>query len=288
MAPQTNVPDREPSIITDLGHRQHALYVLKSQRQSNNSNQDNNGLSLKEQLRLATIPVPSFGGPQGSGFIPIGQLIELINESSIQQTFRRSNSGLRLSKKNAPSKKTKLPSEAVRKICGSDQSREPSTSEKDLHPINIFRKIFAILVLIDKPRYIEKFIEDGICDAHLPLGIYNTRTILSKSWLCRNDTSTAVRLRCSEKWSNNSIRQFYKSQWIVLSPFFKLEDDGKPRHLKVPNDAVLPFESIEHAGKGGFGDVYKIRIHPDHHNFSSSEVRGADTLSCSHLLPLLV
>lgn len=124
-----------------------------------------------------------------------------------------------------------------------------------------YKQIFAVLLFIGQPSRIWSFVDQQVSDADLPLGpgndILGLRRNLPRKCLI---------------WPRDRSR-FLKCQWWVLAPFFWGLDGRKFSHLKAPKDLVIPFTSWEDTGReGGFGRVYKAKIHPHHHNFDRTKV----------------
>jgi hypothetical protein len=165
--------------------------------------------------------------------------------------------------------------EYARKIC-----EETEFEDNGIRKIKCFRKIFVILVLIEKTPAIIKFLDKGVNDSDLPLekverkherGAYDLR-------LSRNPNK---RLKCfSKQWNQLHIRNFEEFQWTTLSPFFGKGGHKQVKHYPLQDQVILPFIEVETRKdristyralefEGGFGRVFKVDIHPDHHNFES-------------------
>ena len=163
----------------------------------------------------------------------------------------------------------------AKKIC-----EETEFEDNGIQKTKCFRKIFVILVLIEKTPAIIKFLEKGVNDSDLPLekverphekGAYDLR-------LSRNLNK---RLKCfSKTWNQLHIRNFEELQWTTLSPFFGKGGHKEVKHYPLQDQVVLPFiEVVSRKDRtstyrtlefeGGFGRVFKVHIHPDHHNFDS-------------------
>ncbi|KAF7540978.1 hypothetical protein G7054_g965 [Neopestalotiopsis clavispora] len=129
-----------------------------------------------------------------------------------------------------------------------------------------FRKIFITLVIIAKPESIVEFIDEGVNDLELPLTLeldidQHHGTLKAKK--------LPEILNCCEGWSPLNIHNFHDYQWTTLAPFFgeKDKDEDAPHYI-LPDQITLPFtEHTAIAKRGGFGQVYKTRIHTQHHNF---------------------
>ena len=113
-------------------------------------------------------------------------------------------------------------------------------------------KVFCILVLIKQVCQIQKFMQYdhyGInkVDHQLPFTRHQLQEILQKSSL---ETS------------------FFEKQWEFTAPTFS--GQIVPRVLNPWT--VLPYTSDVEVAKGGYGNVYKISIHPSYHPASHPTV----------------
>ncbi|KAH6663157.1 kinase-like domain-containing protein [Halenospora varia] len=135
------------------------------------------------------------------------------------------------------------------------------------------RKIFAILGLIEQCEDIVDFIEGGLYDSDLPF-ILSDKGHEGRPQLCRkgkNGKHEPIKFR--NKWKIPVHESFENNQWQLLAPYFQLltESDRKVRHYPLANQITLPFieddEVKPGAGhEGGFGDVWRVKIHSAHHN----------------------
>lgn len=160
------------------------------------------------------------------------------------------------------------------RICGtnSDQSEERQS----------FKKVFAILVLCEKPKAIPKFLEEEVSDQDLPLDKFTSSETSSNIFkLVRNGQS--AELECFQGWTDTAVWRFEEWQWTTLAPSFRRSEDRHVEHSVFEDQIALPFiqDSRFPADRspyqrlefdGGFSNVFKVRIHPDHHNFCKSGV----------------
>ncbi|KAF2630599.1 kinase-like protein [Macroventuria anomochaeta] len=122
--------------------------------------------------------------------------------------------------------------------------------------------ILIVLCLMDRPTKIRLFVDSGICDADLPLvecpcptGAIGAKVLRSKG----NTQRPYMRFK-----KPADTEDFLKKQWSVLAWRFP-EFDGVVSHKDLEDGMILPYLSHKHVSrKGGFGDVYKVEIHPDH------------------------
>jgi hypothetical protein len=147
----------------------------------------------------------------------------------------------------------------------------PSSSTKTTR-----RKILAILALIKKVEKIVDFIEEDLYDSDLPF-ILSNGTIPGSRQLDRkgkNRKPEAIQL--FNKWEVHELESFEHNQWHLLAPYFHLstKEDPKVLHYNLERRIILPFaedNEVKHEG-GGFGDVWKVTMHPAHHNYCHDSV----------------
>lgn len=143
-----------------------------------------------------------------------------------------------------------------------------------------FKKIFTILVMIEETSSILKFLQEDINDINLPLENHPWGRNSSLYDLRRGGTNTE-KLECFKSWTQFKIEAFYEWQWATISPFFHKGFRKDVKHFLLHDSVILPFmpdgsqedEIRSRAGiKGGFGRVFRVTIHPEHHNFTLSKV----------------
>ncbi|KAJ3538688.1 hypothetical protein NM208_g5802 [Fusarium decemcellulare] len=211
------------------------------------------------QRRLCKAVVQTGIKGERRGFLPNSDLERLINETSVtKELCKRSFRKLWHS-----SSQTDIEARA-RQICGI--SHRSTTPNDNRGPgTRSFKKIFAILLLIDRKSKIMNFVNEGVCDTDLPLH----KVDLNKRKhfrLARKDRDAT--LNCFLGWKRNETVQFEEKQWTFLAPFFARGNENSLVRYNVPNDAILPFTSytpIE--SHGGLNKVFKAQIHPSHYDF---------------------
>jgi hypothetical protein len=114
------------------------------------------------------------------------------------------------------------------------------------------RKLFIITcVSCDKSvKYVKVMLENGLTDKNLPLGENDFGSLSEKGSFVENFMGAQKRF--------NTVR-FHENDFIKL-------DDDLSDYFSVP----IHFEDIpaNFKGKGAFGEVYKVKIHPDQRSFS--------------------
>lgn len=269
----------EPSEITDHGNRQSEVVSYSSwtpvklaRANSSTITWDASDSELQRLLYDAIFRNPS--ADQWFKFLPNGQLPSLVHTASVEVELKYIERSIRrrLQLWRRPRHSEKSIKAEARTICGGTHwvptVSASSNDIKDGVPKS-FRKIFAILLLIEHPLKIRRFIEEGVCDSDLPfqkIPLGKRRTPFE----LRRRTFSDQSLRCFQGWKFGPLDMFYKYQWNVLAPSFA---SGEEKLVKFPSDLILPFTSMRSTGlRGGFGEVFMVDIHPDHHNFEMSEV----------------
>lgn len=180
----------------------------------------------------------------------------------------------------------------ARRICG---EHENTSKVAEAPPALSFRKIFAILVLLEMPREIVGFLKTRVSDADLPL---TGREVSGEFKLFRRKASKKMEgpgsqalertlkrpLKCFRRWTPNRRREFEHKQWTVLAPYFTRNEEPSRNvcHYRLHKETILPFTLWEEVGHGGgFGQVFKVDMHSSHHSFDIPEVGR-----CIHFNPL--
>lgn len=146
------------------------------------------------------------------------------------------------------------------------------------------RKIFSLLVLIDKVSDICQFIKEDVTDFDLPLcKVPYEGTNIFQLARRGEPSSQGGPLQCFDGWRPLEVWTFEEWQWTALAPFFHLGTNKAVQHFIFPDQVPLPFTADSRCGEnfnaiqGGFSTVFKVDIHPAHYNSSSSEVRFGAT-----------
>ena len=120
-------------------------------------------------------------------------------------------------------------------------------------------KLFAILTAIGDPGSITRFIQADQY-IHDPL-----------------DSKLPLKEEDLPRYFSNPDKgkSFLYKQWKFLIPVFS--DHHACRHLD--DRTILPFLERKIIGRGGFSEVYKVRIDRSHHNLSSPQTEVSDMLN---------
>ncbi|KAI8951209.1 hypothetical protein F4801DRAFT_578749 [Xylaria longipes] len=213
-------------------------------------------------------------GDLKAGFIPEEQLVRILNEIAISHELAKIERSLI---KRMKFWRTARSAEDIKRdadvICGRPSSSIVSDGN-DRETPRCFRKIFAILLLVERPGAIRRFVREGVCDANLPLVKVpignNTKTF---SLRIERDNKH-ISLKCFEGWQRRTLELFEETQWKVIAPFF--DSDSPHSVMQLDDGIVLPFTYWEHLRTGSQGNIFKVRIHRDHHNFNDYEENHED------------
>ncbi|KAI8711014.1 Protein kinase domain-containing protein [Fusarium sp. LHS14.1] len=197
-------------------------------------------------LDSETVQNKLLGGLIGSrfdrlGFIPRGHVERVVNEQAVMHELKL-------------------------KDCLHPDAREGGIQHRANEIIKRYKKIFAILLLVQEAGSIVDFLKDGISDNDLPFRRRESHIPIQSWGLYPREGN--LPLNAFEKWSTAKRQEFLEWQWVILAPFFSRKKDGKPMISMLPDEAHLPFVrtvDVDNFG-GGFGSISRIFIHPDHHD----------------------
>jgi len=212
-------------------------------------------------------------GDERMGFIPCRRLEDLINVQNVQEQLLH-NESTKAKSVNwlvevFTSTEGGLKHRDARRICGLPRSSRSHSAS--LKPPKCYSKIFTILMLIQKPGRISRFVEEEVCDADLPLVKLKRRKPLKPFRLARI-SNTPKKLKCFKGWKLATIMDFWEKQWCVVVPrFTRCPNTSYLRLLRFEAGTILPFHDGRHIHYSGGADIYETAIHPDHHDFCDEE-----------------
>jgi len=126
-----------------------------------------------------------------------------------------------------------------------------------------YRKIFATLVMASQPSAILEFVRCRVDDRRLPLPYRARDEIVGMT----NDQETQLHSLFTALEANTA-EEFLKWQHVINPPQLQLAwncaTQERP-HASFHEQAVLPFTHVEQSNSGGYGTIFRVRIHPDHH-----------------------
>jgi hypothetical protein len=224
---------------------------------------------LVDQLVVALVKAPC----TNHEFIPKGKLDKLVTQDSVtRELSRKEYLGSKIRHRTwRPAGDFYIGSSSDRTHATcvqweSIQSFTPSTA------IESFQQVFAILMLIGRPKRIWSFVKEGVCDADLPL-LKKRQDPAGGIYELRRRVDLAPPLRCLKK--PNEISWFVAYQWCVLAPSFGPSDKHRVPHGEALKGQILPFVHWENRSRqGGSAEIHKAEVHPDHHDFDKNEASG--------------
>jgi hypothetical protein len=216
---------------------------------------------LADELMKARLSARSSEG-QSAWFVPKKELRRIINRDAVRLELIR-----QLRPSNTSSKKIKS---YAKRVCQDVQIQE---YRQDRTGNETFRKLFALLVLMDFSSSIIRCLEDehGFSDQDLPLTLQRREDGLPE--LFRRGDNVRKPIECFKSWSSVNLETFHRIQWWLLAPFFLPDEDGIVKHYILQNEHILPYISPNLKEEqpvdkmGGFGEILMVHIHPDYHEF---------------------
>lgn len=138
-------------------------------------------------------------------------------------------------------------------------------------------KIFAILLLIEKPEHIIHFYLKKVINHDLPLKRTNENGADFRL-VRENDLGDVQRGVDSantglfDEWKSSEIRQFDDCQWYMIAPCIDISHhEANLSYVYFHERTIFPFTRYDPClGSVHSPNVYKARIHPAHHNLSRS------------------
>lgn len=234
---------------------------------------------LRQRLKAACIR-----NLDGRSFIPFDRIYELITRETVTEELQRVAQHT-----DKPVALIRPIHQIAKDVCPADGDRTVhAQGEDDVPESRSRRKIFGVLVSMDMPASIEVFLDNNIFDVDLPLRITRHESTTQMTLSSGSKAKEIGRfLGGYNEFSCKSVEEFIDRQWEFIAPFFapRLSEvlDSIP-HYKLPRESILPWVDDDQSGdilshEGGFGEVYRVRIHPSHHHFrDNSQV-------CVHCTP---
>ncbi|KAK8092226.1 CMGC/DYRK protein kinase [Apiospora kogelbergensis] len=187
-----------------------------------------------EELQNTSISNQTWNEPGHNEYLPLNALEALFCKQSINSIIRESS----IKDMSPDELKSK-----VRMIYRIDTNgSRPSR-----------RRILVVLTMMNRVKYIDKFIEHGVWDTDLPI----EQSKMRFSDLFRY-------------WDSNDKILLTEYQNRISIPFFDFRHDKLP-YYHFNDEIRLPWVEYKRKSVGGTGMVHKIMIHPSHHNFVSDK-----------------
>ncbi|KAK3365888.1 kinase-like domain-containing protein [Lasiosphaeria ovina] len=257
---------------TKAGAAVNALDVLKPPRQYNQGVINQGTTSSSPQLEVDNDTNPEIKIRRAydkskineTDFLPIDKLQEFTTTSAIRQILQRT----------FPDDPDHEINELTRAVFGHEQGGEALDGQQ--RRLFSRKRIFVLLALCQHIPSIKSFIENGVCDSHLPLLSSSGSSVtvedrVKMPFYIKQDSDTPCEVACFDGWPIKDKEWWEKYQYVVLVPFFCHGPD-RLNFYPFQADTILPFtEFSKEMIEGGQASVGKITIHPAHHNFKRNE-----------------
>jgi hypothetical protein len=180
----------------------------------------------------------------------------------------------------------------VSSYVGIGSRAKPPSSDLPRRVTEHAKKIFAALLLMDKPEAIHGLLNEGLTDDHLPLArCPESESVISSTNATYPDPREGEKAMtfAFQGWADTSINDFLRDkQWLLLAPVLEANGQLSQLHQHCP----LPFVKGEEIGGGAAGIVHRAWVHKAHQRglevSAPTFVLNYVTLNCETLLNLLV
>ncbi|RYP06558.1 hypothetical protein DL765_009436 [Monosporascus sp. GIB2] len=190
-------------------------------------------------------------------WLPIDRLFDLVNPVHVRQELSQTYSSRKLS-----------PAEVERytgMVCSHISYDDENTGRKLKSSC---RCIFAILALMNRLYDAPAFLESGLSDRDLPLRVKKDPN--TQRYKFYSHDKPIATLPTADVWYSATFDTFMMYQSYMLSPFFDLKSKNDVPFHDLGDDVALPFIEdyfSERRQQGHHGTVWRVKIHPAHHNF---------------------
>ncbi|KAJ0417850.1 kinase-like domain-containing protein [Aspergillus carlsbadensis] len=164
----------------------------------------------------------------------------------------------------------RLVKEHVRDVLANDLKIEPARVEHYARIISQDApRLFAIFVEAKKEDHIIQILNEDIRDPDLPFVKITSVDGLSLTLVTKRGTP----INTFKTWEPKMLENFEIKQHRALSPVF-----SRHQHYELGEHDILPFVTNYAESNswpkvaGGFGEVYPVRIHRDHHLFGPDDL----------------
>jgi len=223
-------------------------------------------LSLSAEIRAARVPA-TWPRDRRDRFLPIDKLDKILTQERVRQELESN-----LEQSGAMPEDLDYLTKQVYNIASFPKDSKPDALKTTR------KKLFAILVMMERVPIIRDFIDGGIFDCHLPFLPGPDEDLCRK---LGDGTLAPVISPSTEQgsaWGPPQTDLFLEYQWQMLAPYFKMCCEKEPKVLDyiLENKRVLPFfedddPNVNSILLGGMAEVYKVKIHPAHHNMCHPE-----------------
>lgn len=147
------------------------------------------------------------------------------------------------------------------------------------------QKVFVMLFYRSNRAYrdaILGFIEDHVTDGDLPLARVRSSTMFNPRgrpiYTLGKKNHNNLGISSLSSWRASDIEDLCRDQWAVLAPIFRSHLDFV-EHLVLDSSIVLPYIEDQETDRkkvkrGGYSEVWGVKIHPAHQYLLSSKDRS--------------
>lgn len=208
-----------------------------------------------QRARDALTNATKLGYTRGTAYIPIDELVNILNEKAVAAMLPACLGGSKLQQFDY--------GQLSRTICGRNSKRESEKGDEVAYD-----RILAILILMSKSNQLKQFLDNKINNGDLPLvQVGGTRLCSARD---KEQPLKFLEL-VGQGWDLADRLELYKSQLKVLAPVFAPRVHGQTAsHYSVPYLRPLPFEEIRSRNPpmaGHYSEVKRVEIHSAHNRF---------------------
>ncbi len=163
-------------------------------------------------------------------------------------------------------------------ICGTSNGENGEAENNDAA-----KKIFAILLTIEKEPAILDFVQAGIKDKDLPFRKIDESGLDFNLSMKDEELSLPI----FSEWSHLEKEGFEAKQWAMLSPILEPGTDKKFNHYVFEKELILPFVAADELDthRGHNSKVWEVVIDEDHHGFPGVCTQPCVLLDAYHTSP---
>lgn len=252
-----NIPELKESDITAQDETSPPGEVSRHNLPAKSAEKEHLGDSIRNAFQKSAVR-------EGTNFLPIDALERIVTKDSVREELANVTPVI------PPEQLDKLTDQ----IWEVTQVRSPLPS-KTSSKKTTRRKIFAILALMKKVSQIVEFVKEDLYDSDLPFKIPENPHKGLRQLERKGEDGNLYSIQLSAKWEIHELEYFDNFQWQFLAPYFQLSTEKVPKilHYNLENRTIMPFiEDHEVKHTGGYGDVWKVKIHPAHHNHCEDSV----------------
>ncbi|KAI5460794.1 kinase-like domain-containing protein [Mariannaea sp. PMI_226] len=198
-------------------------------------------IELNRQIRAGMVESDSFIQKE-TKFLPVGTLDELVNKKRIILELE----GLKLKPTDIETTADEI--WGISTFDATNQKKPMKTTR---------RKLFIILVMLNKMNAIMDFISEGIYDSDLPF--YQPQGAGETLLRRKDEHGKFIDVQSLATWNSSEHDSFYNYQWMMSAPFWNMSTEINPT---IQNET----SGARNSHDGGFSFVHKVAIHADHHN----------------------